>query len=323
MKRRWLTFLTLLQLSVIQAAASDPTTDCQVEIMILGAGQDAGAPQIGNNDDPGWKDTSLALWPTSLALIDDNSNQRFLFEATPAIGAQLQLLASQLERHPSRLGIDGIFLTHAHIGHYAGLMYLGHEAASTNRMPVYAMPRMQQFLETNGPWSQLVEFANIQLRSLEQRKAISLSPGLSVTPLLVPHRDEFSETVGYLINANDVSVLFIPDIDSWEDWQQAFNVNILDLLQSVDHAFLDATFYDDDELPGRDMTKIPHPRIHASMQLFEAVADLDTHITFIHMNHTNPVRFSDSPEHQEIKRRGFDVARRGDRICLDRNPNDS
>eukprot|EP00957_Ditylum_brightwellii_P156501 11911053-Ditylum_brightwellii.AAC.1 len=72
---------------------------------------------------------------------------------------------------PTKKTPDGIFLTHAHIGHYTGLMYLGREALGAVDVPVYAMPRMRSFLKNNGPWSQLVSLGNINIQNLEEKSA--------------------------------------------------------------------------------------------------------------------------------------------------------
>ena len=103
------------------------------------------------------------------------------------------------------------------MGHYAGLIHLGRESANTKKTPVYAMSRMAQFLRSNGPWSQLVDLENIsiQARSKQYRQFL-VSPRLTVTPLVVPHRDEFSETVGFLIEGQSKRALYIPDIDKWD-----------------------------------------------------------------------------------------------------------
>ena len=84
------------------------------------------------------------------------------------------------------------------------------------------MPRMAEFLKTNGPWSQLVELGNIDVFSIQDNQAVSvLHEEVSVTPLRVPHRDEFSETVGYRIEGPKRSALFIPDIDKWTVWERS------------------------------------------------------------------------------------------------------
>ncbi|MEM9744198.1 MAG: MBL fold metallo-hydrolase [Pseudomonadota bacterium] len=308
---------TLVSCTVQPLPSQTLVTTCEVELLVLGAGQDAGAPQIGNPSDPAWQKSSRRLTATALALVFHSSGQRFLFEATPHITQQLQLLDELAPTKTRGLGIDGIFLTHAHIGHYAGLMFLGREAAGATSVPVFAMPRMAAYLKNNGPWSQLVELENIRLQPLQANQVNAVNDDLIVTPLLVPHRDEFSETVGYLITAGGQQTLFVPDIDSWQQWQDRHGIDFADLVDSVDLAFVDATFFDDNELPGRDMSKTPHPRVRESMALLsDRPAAVRARLHFIHYNHTNPIRDPTSKASQEVRGNGFRIARRGDRICL-------
>ncbi len=289
---------------------------CAVELVVLGTGQDAGAPQIGNPIDPAWADPSLRLTPTSLALVDYRSKSRFLFDATPQITAQLQTLDSLLVPG-SGLGIDGIFITHAHIGHYAGLMFLGREAAGSADVPVFTMPRMSGFLKNNGPWSQLIGLGNIDLITLTADQKFSITNDVNVVPLPVPHRDEYSETVGFLIETNDRSALYLPDIDSWQEWSATYGVELEEVIEDVDVAFIDATFFDDNELPGRDMAQIPHPRVVDTMnRLHDRPPDFRQRVRFIHYNHTNPIRFPESEQSQLVRAKGFGIAREGQTFCL-------
>jgi pyrroloquinoline quinone biosynthesis protein B len=205
--------------------------------------------------------------------------------------------------------IDGIFLTHAHIGHYTGLMYLGFEALGGNNIPVYSMPRMKTYLENNGPWSQLLAFKNIELRQLQNDSIINLNNELKVTPILVPHRDEYSETVGYKIEGNNKLALFIPDIDKWYKWER----NIIEEVKKVDYAFLDASFFRDGEMKGRDMSKIPHPFTTETTSLFEnETVETKSKIYFIHFNHTNPTILESHHLKDSIQNLGFNFAKEGD-----------
>lgn len=305
---------TLLSLSFHGAATAQ---SCMVQLHILGAGQDAGAPQIGNKADKAWQNESERLLATSLALTDLRTGSRYLFEATPDIREQLHTLDETVPPHHGSLGINGVFLTHAHIGHYAGLMFFGHESAGTQDIPVFAMPRMKAFLEKNGPWSQLVDYSNIKIQELTDQKAQSLGNGLNVIPIQVPHRDEYSETVAFIITGPSKSALFVPDIDSWDEWQADYGISIEELIQDVDLAFLDATFFDDFELPGRDMSKIPHPRVKHSIDRFAKLRkEHHSKVHFIHFNHSNPIRFETSEEHQYVLDQGFNIAKRGQQFCL-------
>ena len=284
-------------------------------LVVLGIAQDGGAPQAGTPKEPGWHDPAMRRLATSLALVDPATGARWLFDATPNFPEQLQRL-DEIAPVEARPGLSGIFLTHAHIGHYTGLMFLGKEVLGAKGVPVYAMPRMQQFLRDNGPWSQLVTLDNIELRPLADGVAVTLEHGLTVTPLLVPHRQEFSEVVGFRIASASKKVLFIPDIDSWDQWDAA-GTRIEDEIAKVDVAYLDGTFFANGEIPGRDMSGFPHPFIRTSMGRFAALpAKEKAKLRFIHLNHTNQALWADTPERREVEAAGFRVAEEGERVPL-------
>ena len=278
-------------------------------ITILGIAQDAGYPHINCENDccKSFYDGSESRKLVScLGLVDLVDNKKYIFDATPDFTEQTQELNTN--HLDNGYIIDGVFLTHAHIGHYTGLMYLGFEALGANKVPVFAMPRMKEYLETNGPWSQLLTFNNIDLKPLQNDSVVTLNRNLKVTPILVPHRDEFSETVGYKIEGQNKSALFIPDIDKWEKWER----NIIEEVKKVDYAFVDASFFRDGEID-RDMSKIPHPFTTQTTTLFEN-EDLETKnkIHFIHFNHSNPTIKDSHRLKDSILNLGFRFAKQGD-----------
>lgn len=306
------TIAAALALAYPAVAPAQETPQCGLELVVLGAGQDAGAPQIGTAGDH-----AVPLWPSSLAVVDRVRGERFLFDATPAITGQLALLDA-IAPPEDGLGIDGIFLTHAHIGHYLGLAWFGREAAGADGVPVYAMPRMAEFLQANGPWDQLVELGNIELRNLSGGDIQPITDNFGVWAIAVPHRDEYSETVGFVVMSPGKTALYIPDIDDWEALAATGPFDLSSLIAAVDHAFIDATFWDDNELEGRDMSEIPHPRVAATMDMLAGLPAAErAKVRMIHYNHTNPIRDPESAESREVAARGFAVARRGDRHCLD------
>ena len=280
-------------------------------ITVLGIAQDGGYPQAGCAAEHclrHWRGEEKKRQVVSLGLTDQASGQNWLFEATPDFTAQLQ----QLQQASGSTNLSGIFLTHAHMGHYAGLLQLGREAMGAKGMPVYVMPRMKEFLEKNAPWSQLVALGNIKLILMEQDQPIQLTPNLRVIPLKVPHRDEFSETVGFRIETSEKSLLFIPDIDKWPLWERDIRAEVA----QVDVALLDATFYQEGELPNRNMNEIPHPFVAETINLFSPLPAAEKRkIKFIHFNHTNPL-ILEGPERDAVKKLGFELATEGERIVL-------
>ena len=274
-------------------------------LVVLGTLQDGGSPHMGC-----MKSCCASEKPNdyvvSLGVIDESKH--LIFDASPDIVSQtnyLQLISPAKELE--------IFLTHAHMGHYVGLIHLGRESANTKNTPVYAMPRMAQFLQNNGPWSQLIDLENISIKPLQNKTPVSVSPRLSITPLIVPHRDEFSETVGYLIAGQSKRALYIPDIDKWDLWETDINT----LLTQVDYAFLDATFFEDGEI-SRPMSDVPHPFVEESIMRFKTLAvEEKSKIYFIHLNHTNPARDANFDDRRAIEEKGYHFATFGMRFSLD------
>ncbi len=280
-------------------------------LVVLGTAQDGGSPQAGTK--PGARAAKHRV--VSLGLVDPETGRRWLLEATPDFREQLRMLDS-IAPTDETPGLAGIFLTHAHIGHYTGLMFLGHESMGAGAVPVYAMPRMAEFLRTNGPWSQLVRFRNIVLEALEDGVERRLSPRLSVTPFRVPHRQEYSEVVGFRVRGPTRTVLFLPDIDGWAEWD-AVGGGLEDVLASVDVAYLDGTFFDDGEIPGRDMSTFPHPRVRETMaRLRDLPAAARAKVRFIHLNHTNPALDPQGSAAQLVAEQGFRIAQELERLDL-------
>lgn len=282
------------------------TLPAEPYIVVLGIAQDAGFPQAACQKaccEIVWQQQHQRKMVSCLGLVDPNSGRAWLLDATPDFKDQLYLL----EQNNQSI-LAGIFLTHAHVGHYTGLMHLGREIMGANKVSVFAMPRMKDFLENNGPWSQLVDLKNISVIGLKANSAITLAPNLKVTPFLVPHRDEFSETVGYRIQGPNHSAIFIPDIDKWHLWDR----DIKQIVPSVDFAFLDGSFFANGEIPGRDMSQIPHPFMEESMHLFKDLSPEDrSKIHFIHFNHTNPVLQPDSEARKEVIENGYQLSEEG------------
>jgi len=289
-----------------------------VRAVVLGIAQDGGVPHIGCRQErceAARRDPSRRERVASLGLVD--ADRRFLIDATPDLPSQVASLDSG--RPASRPVVDGILLTHAHIGHYTGLMYLGREALGASGVPVWATPRMARFLRENGPWSQLVTLGNIALKEMEPGREIALTERLRVTPLLVPHRDELSDTVGFRVQGPSRSLLYIPDIDTWERWDRGLPQEVA----GVDWALLDGTFEDPAELPGRSRAEIPHPLVGETVARLgppprRAPGPLGrsgAHVLFIHLNHTNRL-LGDEAAVRALGVKGFAVARDGQELEL-------
>ena len=282
------------------ACAHRPPPSRQPYALVLGIAQDGGYPQAGCNRpdcQAAWRNPKLRRHVASLAIVDPTTNQAWMIDATPDFPEQLQLLGNAK--------LDGILLTHAHIGHYLGLAQLGREVMGTHGVRVYAMPCMSTFLEHNGPWEQLVRLGNIVIEPLKDGAELRLNEHITVTPIVVPHRDEYSETVAFIVRGPSRSILWLPDIDKWEKW----STPIESVVERVDVAYVDGTFYDANELPGRDLKEIPHPLIVESIA---RLARFAPRVRFIHLNQSNPAL----RDPKIVERNGFHVAHERERVDL-------
>ena len=280
----------------------------EILLKVLGTIQDGGIPHMGCSKEccsNYFLSKKSRIGVSSLGVSNLKHDTNYIIDATPDINFQLIDLIGKAD--PSKK-LNGIFLTHAHMGHYAGLLNFGRESLNSKNIPLYLMPKFYNFILNNGPWNQLVELNNIKLNKIYNRKKVILHNNLSFTPIQVPHRDEYSETVGYVIEGTNKKALYIPDIDKWAKWE----VSIVEMIKSVDYAFLDGTFFDEKEINNRDILEIPHPFIIESLKLFKELDESEkSKVYFIHLNHTNPVLNSKSSEYKKVISAGFNIAKTG------------
>lgn len=289
--------------------------------LVLGIAQDAGYPQAGCRKPccaPAWADPARRRHAACLALVYPGAGRRWLIDATPDLREQLRALDLACPPAWDRPApaLDGIFLTHGHLGHVLGLLQLGKEVMGARGVPVYAMPRLLAFLRGQEPWAALERGGHVALQALAAHEPVRLSGGLTVEPIPVPHRDELTETVAFLIGGPNHKLLYLPDIDGWPQ-AETVGLTLPALLAGVDRAYLDATFFDDAELPGRDMSQVPHP---TAIDTLARVAELPsaerTKLRLIHLNHTNPLLQPGAPQQAAVLAAGAGLAEEGERWGL-------
>lgn len=262
-------------------------------VLVLGSGQDGSAPQFGG--------PSVDIERTaSSILVTGPSGARYLFDASPDLRAQ----GVRAGFDPQNLG--GVFLTHAHMGHYVGLVQFGNEAAATNAVPCFGTASMHTYLSRNEPWRSLFTRRHLEYKVVVPGVELRLEESMSVTAHLVPHRPDFSDTVGFVVNnrATGGSVLYLPDIDCWDDWEDATTV-----VDGVSLAFLDASFSSRDELPGRAMANFPHPLVAETIARFQ---NSPAQVVLTHINHSNPLGLGGEPATHNAASAGFLIAKDGD-----------
>lgn len=256
--------------------------------ILLGTAQDGGFPHAGCRCDRCSRarfDVTVARRIACLGLVSGDG-RGFLIDATPDLPEQVAALPD----------LSGLLLTHAHMGHIAGLLWLGTEAMAVEGRPLFAGPRLVEFLAGNEPWATLIRDGRLVPEVLDPHAAFDLAADLAVTPVPVPHRAEWSETFGFRIRGPERTLLWLPDIDRFDDGALA------SLLDGVDAALIDGTFLGPDELPGRDLTKIPHPFVSDTLDRLAELRPAAA-VSFVHLNHSNPLILPDSAERREFEER--------------------
>lgn len=263
-----------------------------IEAILLGVAQDGGVPQMGcdcANCARARRDPAHRQPVVSLGLIDRTARLFWIIDATPDFREQYD----RLRALASDCAFGGLVLTHAHIGHYTGLIHLGKEAMHARGAPAYATPAMCSFLSANAPWSQLVALGNIApipLEPLTWRDAgradgHALTAGLRISPILVPHRNEFSDVVAILVQGPERRLLFLPDIDTWDAWTDDLQDTLRQL--RVDVALLDGCFFSREELPR--IAQVPHPLVTDTATRLGGGFAAGTRVHMVHLNHSNPL----------------------------------
>ncbi len=274
-----------------------------IEVLLLGNAQDAGLPQIGchcNNCLAVFEKKLSPDFATSIAIVDHEIEKYWLVDATPDMRNQLEITDNLWPDY----SLAGILITHAHIGHYTGLMFLGRESMNSHQLPVFASSLMCQFISEHAPWKQLQQLGNIKMIEVSHEQKFKLSANLSVTPHTVPHRGEYSDTFAFTFIGNLKKLFFCPDIDHWNQWDK----DLQKVANNHDINLLDATFYSGDELPGRDMREIPHPLV---IDTLRDVSGVNTEIVLVHLNHTNPL-WQPGKEQDFVSSADIKVGKRGD-----------
>ncbi len=281
-----------------------------IRVVVLGNAQDGGVPQMGcmcDNCNRVRAGHEPVKWVSSLALIDDAEHLFWIVDATPDFPRQYDFIVSVI---PEDYTFKGMIITHAHIGHYLGLVYLGKEALSASDVPIIGTHSLTGFLNENAPFSQLVELRNVHLTPMDTFMPIKLSDGLTIQLLPVPHRNEFSDTVAIQISGPQSSLLYVPDIDNWDLWPNCDN-----LLINASIAIIDGTFYDEYELPNRNRNEISHPTVVESMKRFQSiVSSSSTDVYFTHLNHSNCLWSLEMEK--GINNQGFRVLSQGEQFEL-------
>jgi pyrroloquinoline quinone biosynthesis protein B len=274
-----------------------------VRFIMLGTAQDGGLPHVGctcPTCTSAREGNIPRRFAPSAAIVDPETGRAWLIDASPDMPHQLEVVRDALGgARGSGIPLTGILITHVHMGHYWGLGHLGKEGMMPKGLAVIAPPGVARFLKATSPFKEMVEWGAIVVRSVLPGDTVRLADGLAVTPEGVPHREDFSDTVAWVVEGPRERLIYAPDMDHLDD-------GFVDLVGTMDMAIVDGTFYYADEIPGA-MGTVPHPPVETSMVRFQRALEGGTRIAFTHLNHTNPLCDPRSGEFKDLVSQGYGV----------------
>lgn len=258
-------------------------------VEVLGCAQDGGIPHVGCECDrcsQARTNPEKQRYASAIELISE-TEERYLFDATPDVRFQITTVP------------DGVFLSHAHLGHLPGVLHFGTEVADTANIPIYCTSGMADLIRGNAPFTLLLERDNITIERIEDSTQVDICD-TTVTPRAVTHREAFpTGTVSFVLEGSERTLYYVSDIDRWTK-------NAKRLISEADIALIDGTFWSRTDIDRFDA--VPHPAIRESL---DELDDIDTEVYFTHFDHTNPVLRETSSERQKLEERGFHLVERG------------
>lgn len=291
-----------------------------VSVTILGTAQDGGIPQAGCSCRrclDAHRDLKLRKYPVSLGILGVDGTKHII-EITKNLSEQLVIWTPD----KNELFIpETVSITHLHLGHVEGIGQLGKPVMGLREVDVYLSPKNKDVFDNRSDIVLMEDEGNIRTHSKNFYHPFEPKDGcgFSLQFIPIPHRSELGDNAAIIIKAEGKSILFMPDQDSWgETLDYHSKENIRDFLKmfDIDEALIDGTFWSMDELPRRDISKIPHPTIQETIQLLGRKREGDPEISFLHLNHSNPVNDLGSEQRKVVEENGWKISEIGDVLKL-------
>jgi pyrroloquinoline quinone biosynthesis protein B len=291
-----------------------------VSVTILGTAQDGGIPQAGCSCRrclDAHIDLKLRKYPVSLGILGVDGTKHII-EITKNLSEQLVIWTPD----KNELFIpETVSITHLHLGHVEGIGQLGKPVMGLREVDVYLSPKNKDVFDNRSDIVLMEDEGNIRIHSKNFYHPFEPKDGcgFSLQFIPIPHRSELGDNAAIIIKAEGKSILFMPDQDSWgETLDYHSKENIRDFLKmfDIDEALIDGTFWSMDELPRRDISKIPHPTIQETIQLLGSKREGDPEISFLHLNHSNPVNDLGSEQRKVVEENGWKISEIGDVLKL-------
>jgi pyrroloquinoline quinone biosynthesis protein B len=293
---------------------------------VLGAAAGGGFPQwncgchlcqLVRQNDP----RVAAATQASVAVTGDGSNW-VLVGASPDLRQQISQTPQLWPRTSGRDSpITGVVLTGGDIDAIAGLLVLRERQPLT----IYAPRPVLDLLADNDVFD-VLDPAVVRRIEVNLMQPVECGPNLTVTLLPMPgkvplYREDRTATepqagpaYAAVMRANGRTVIVATACADITE-------SVLANLRDADVLFFDGTLFTDDEmitagLSEKTGTRMGHIPISGPRGTLARLANLPARRILLHINNTNPILLSGSPERQQVEAAGWQVAFDGMEVSL-------
>ena len=302
-----------------------------LRVRVLGSAAGGGFPQwncaCGNCTLVRAGDERVAQRTQDSIAISANGHRWLIINASPDVLRQIERFSPLWPQSARHTPIAAIALTNGDLDHVLGLLSL----RESQPLAVLATePVRAGLIERNAMLRTLARSADhVQWRSLVLGNELLLDDvGVAIRPVAVPGKLPVHLTGITRPSPEDNVALRIRALDSGKTAIVATAVGTLDGVEAVvagaDVLFFDGTFWTEDELVAlglgharaQEMAHVPIGGDEGSLARLALPMLAATRRIYTHINNTNPILRSDSPERAQAERAGWQVAFDGLEVVL-------
>jgi pyrroloquinoline quinone biosynthesis protein B len=301
-----------------------------VIVRVLGSAAGGGLPQwnCGCDNCAAARAGRLPRRTQSSVAISPDGDRWLLLNCSPDVAAQIESFPPLHPRQRRGTPIEGMLLTDANVDHLGGLAVLRQRGAAgfvvrsseVVRTIAIAQPAFAPFAEPPHRWLEVPLDARCEPAGEHDLVGNELSVrALAVsgtTPGFDGRRAVRGAVVAYEIaeRSRDASLLFAPVFGAWDE-------ALSRAIASARVAFLDGSFYSDDELHAQELMSkraraLGHAPVGGVDGTLRHLRGIRGRVIFTHVNNSNPMLDPGSPEHASLRDFGAEIAYDGMELTL-------
>jgi pyrroloquinoline quinone biosynthesis protein B len=290
-----------------------------VRVRIIGSAAGGGFPQWNCNCPvcAGAREGRATPRTQSSIVVRSGEDPWYLVNASPDLLRQLADLPTDRSAGMRSNPIAGVVLTDGEIDHTAGLLLLRESSAP---LRVYSTAEVRAALTSEYPLLTMLErYCGVDWRPLEPGVATPLE-GTTLTVETFPTGGDAPlymgdapgpSAIGLTVrdSATAGTLVYVPAIEELDPTVSA-------RLAEGDTVLADGTFFRHDDLVSlglgeRDSWAMGHAPLTGEGGTLEALAALEAEVALVHINNTNPMLLTDSPERSVVEEAGLVISEDG------------